>query len=182
MNQQITGTAPEGNYTGLRFTLGVPFNKNHLDPMTQPSPLNLTALMWGWNGGHSFARLDFASAGSPRGFVVHLGSTGCTPDDASSIPTRCRAPNRVEVYFPFFDASRQIVIADLGALLQDTNVDATQNDFPAGAGCMSGPTTGDCKSLFANFGLPFGDNPPGKQRFFRVGSTAIADLPSRAAR
>lgn len=77
MNERITGKVPDGQYTGLRFTLGVPFNKNHLDPLTQPSPLNLTALMWVWNAGHKFARLDFSSTGNPRGFLVHLGSTGC---------------------------------------------------------------------------------------------------------
>jgi hypothetical protein len=27
-NEQVTGTVPAGVYTGLRFTMGVPFNKN----------------------------------------------------------------------------------------------------------------------------------------------------------
>ena len=59
VNDRVTGTAPAGHYTGLRFTLGVPFNKNHTDLTTQPSPLNLTALAWVWNAGRKFARLRF---------------------------------------------------------------------------------------------------------------------------
>ncbi len=190
MNQQITGKVPAGQYTGLRFTLGVPFNKNHLDPLTQPSPLNLTALMWVWNAGHKFARLDFSSTGNPRGFLVHLGSTGCTPNDTrNTIPTVCSAPNRVEVSFPVFDPARQVVIADLGALLQDTNVDVSQdppapgkeNEPRTSASCMSGPNSADCAGLFANFGLPFGDRPARQQKFFRVGKPVAPDLPARAS-
>lgn len=190
MNSRITGTVPEGSYKGLRFTMGVPFNKNHADPLTQPSPLNLTALFWVWNAGHKFARLDFSSTGNPRGFLVHLGSTGCTPNDTKlTIPTSCKSPNRVEVTFPYFDMSHDAVIADLGALLQDTNVDVSQNKEEAegsgmrmGAGCMSGPSTADCVGLFVNFGLPLGDGPAGTQRFFRVGKVAAADPSIQAAR
>jgi uncharacterized repeat protein (TIGR04052 family) len=190
VNRQIAGTVPAGQYTGLRFTLGVPFNKNHLDPLSQPSPLNLTALMWVWNAGHKFARLDFSSTGNPRGFLVHLGSTGCTPNDTrNTIPTSCLAPNRVEVSFPVFDPAQQVVIADLGALLQDTNVDVSRNKPAPGkedeprtsASCMSGPASGDCEGLFANFGLPFDGRPAREQKFFRVGKPATADLPARAS-
>ena len=199
VNQQITGTAPEGKYTGLRFTLGVPFNKNHIDPMAQPSPLNLTALMWVWNAGHKFARLDFSSPAIPRGFSVHLGSTGCTPNETkNTIPTSCKFPNRVEVSFPLFDVSKDAVVADLAALLQDTNVDTTQNkpgpsmkpameaDMTAGmtmgAGCMSGQATSDCAGLFRNLGLAHGEIPAGEQKFFRVGKSAPADSAVRAGR
>jgi len=183
MNGQIVGKVPEGHYTGLRFTMGVPFNKNHTDPLTQRSPLNLTALFWVWNAGHKFARLDFSSNGLPRGFVVHLGSTGCTPDNTKiTVPVSCTAPNRVEVTFPSFDPSHDAVIADLAALLQDTNVDVSQNKFGPGEGnrrmgpgCMSGPDSADCIGIFANLGLPLGDHPPRNQNFFRAGKSALLD-------
>ena len=194
MNRQITGKAPEGSYTGLRFTLGVPFNKNHADPLTQPSPLNLTAMFWVWNAGHKFARLDLSSEGIPRGFFIHLGSTGCTPSDTKlTIPTSCKSPNRVEVTFPSFNTSHDVVIADLAALLQNSNLDVSQNKpdpsegsgEPArkvGAGCMSGPSTADCVGLFANFGLPLGERPPGQQKFFRAGKSVSTDSSNSAAR
>jgi uncharacterized repeat protein (TIGR04052 family) len=190
MNAQITGKVPEGQYAGLSFTMGVPFNKNHIDPLAQPSPLNLTALFWVWNAGHKFARIEFASTGTPRGFFVHVGSTGCTPHETRvTIPTSCKAPNRVEVTFPSFDISRDAVIADLGALLQNTNVDASQNEAPLnatggmsmGPGCMSGPDDADCAGVFLNLGLPFGDRPASEQKFFRIGKAA-PDSATRAAR
>jgi len=183
MNDAITGKVAEGRYTGLCFTLGVPFNRNHLDPISQRSPLNITALMWVWNAGHKFARLDFSSTGAPRGVFVHLGSTGCTPNDSrNTIPTSCKSPNRVEVTFSSFDPAREVVIADLAALLQDTNVDASVNPPPEkpedgmpSPGCMSGPDDLDCAGLFRNFGLPFGRHPASEQKFFRVGRMSPAN-------
>ena len=86
INDRVAGTAPAGHYTGVRFTVGVPFNKNHTDLTTQPSPLNLTALAWVWNAGRKFARLDFSSTGMPRGYAIHLGSTGCTPNEVKTAP------------------------------------------------------------------------------------------------
>ena len=40
-NAQVVGTVPEGDYTGLTFDLGVPFELNHIDASTAPSPLNV---------------------------------------------------------------------------------------------------------------------------------------------
>jgi hypothetical protein len=190
--------------------MGVPFGVNHADPLQQPSPLNLTALFWVWNAGHKFARIEFASTGAPRGFMVHLGSTGCSPHDTRlTIPTSCLAPNRVEVNLPSFDISKDAVIADLAALLQNTNVDSDQNiaaeatamggekaregmkmasrgadsgmGMMMGPGCMSGPNDANCAGLFLNFGLPFGSKPASGQRFFRA-AKASSEPSTRASR
>jgi uncharacterized repeat protein (TIGR04052 family) len=166
MNDRIVGTVPAGTYTGLQFTLGVPFDKNHTDLTAQPPPLNLTALAWVWNAGRKFARLDFASTGMPRGFSIHLGSTGCTPSDTKiTIPTHCTEPNRPEAELRDFDVTRDTVAVDLGALLKDTNVDVNQPQ--TAAGCMSGTTDSDCAGIFANLGLPFAGNSARPQTFFR---------------
>ncbi len=55
---QVTGTVPEGDYQGLQFTLGVPFDLNHDDATLAPSPLNLTSMWWNWQGGYKFLRID----------------------------------------------------------------------------------------------------------------------------
>jgi uncharacterized repeat protein (TIGR04052 family) len=165
-NDRVIGTVPAGHYKGLHFTLGVPFNKNHTDLTTMPSPLNLTALAWVWNAGRKFARLDFSSTGMPRGFAIHLGSTGCTPNDVKTAPpVQCSEPNRPEIEFTAFDVQNDLVVADLAALLQDTNIDTNQEK--TAAGCMSSPQDGDCAGIFANLGLPFAGKPAGKQSFFR---------------
>ena len=60
---QIVGSAPAGDYRGLKFTLGIPFGLNHIDSTLAPSPLNLTSLWWNWNFGYKFARIDLAPVG-----------------------------------------------------------------------------------------------------------------------
>jgi uncharacterized repeat protein (TIGR04052 family) len=173
INDRITGTVPEGRYSGLRFTLGVPFNKNHTDLTVQPPPLNLTALAWVWNAGRKFARLDFSSTGMPRGYAIHLGSTGCTPSDVKTAPpAQCSSPNRAQIELAGFDSRTDVVFADLGALLKDSNIDT--NREKTAAGCMSDPQDADCAPIFSHLGLPFAGNPAGKQSFFRKGTAAGA--------
>jgi hypothetical protein len=102
----------------------------------------------------------------PRGFAIHLGSTGCTPNDVKTAPpVECSEPNRAEIEFTAFDVQNDLVVADLAALLQDTNIDTNQEK--TAAGCMSSPQDGDCAGIFANLGLPFAGKPAGKQSFFR---------------
>jgi uncharacterized repeat protein (TIGR04052 family) len=170
-NDRAVGSVPAGHYKGLRFTLGVPFNKNHTDLTTQPPPLNLTALSWVWNAGRKFARLDFSSTGMPRGFAIHLGSTGCMPNDVKTAPpAQCSEPNRVDVEFSAFDPANDVVLADLGALLRNTDIDSNQPK--TAAGCMSSPEDRDCAGIFANLGLPFAGKPAGTQSFFRRSDAA----------
>jgi uncharacterized repeat protein (TIGR04052 family) len=111
VNDHVVGHVPSGRYSGLRFTVGVPFNKNHTDLTTQPPPLNLTALAWVWNAGRKFARLDFSSSGLPRGYAIHRGSTGYTSNQTkSTVPTQCSEPNRPQVEIIDFDPSRDFVM------------------------------------------------------------------------
>jgi len=181
MNDHVVGTVPAGTYTALMFTVGVPFNKNHTELTSQPPPLNLTALSWVWNAGRKFARLDFASTGQPHGFTVHLGSTGCMPNDTKiTIPTTCSAPNRPEIRIDAFNPDKDAVIADLAALLKDTNVDINQPK--TSEGCMSGPDDSDCAGIFENLGLPFAGKPGGTQTFFRKSDAPGSSAPSRGAR
>lgn len=172
-NDVVVGVVPAGkNYRGLRFTLGAPFEKNHTDLTKMPPPLNLTALAWVWNAGRKFARLDFSSTGAPRGYAVHLGSTGCTPNDTkTTIPTHCTEPNRAEIELAGFDLAKDVVVADLAALLQDSNVDATEKMM---SGCMSGPSTKAGGPLFSNLGLPFPNQETKPQTFFRMHAASMS--------
>jgi uncharacterized repeat protein (TIGR04052 family) len=171
-NHVVAGSVPAGRYRGLRFTLGVPFEKNHTDPMAMPSPLNLTALAWAWNAGRKFARLDFSSTGVPRGYAIHLGSTGCTPNETkNTVPAKCSSPNRVEVSFADFDPAGDVVVADLGALLAGSNVDQGGGMM---SGCMSGPETPACGPLFLHLGLPFPGQEQRPQDFFRPVRTTVS--------
>ena len=42
----------------LSFAMAVPFNENHLNPLTAASPLNISEMFWSWQLGHKFFRYD----------------------------------------------------------------------------------------------------------------------------
>lgn len=180
-NMQVRGSVPAGRYTGLRFTLGVPFARNHGDPTVAPSPLNLTAMFWNWQGGYKFVKFDAASSGRPQaqgghgspagaaapGFSVHLGSTVCAAESRTQPASACKHPNRVTVRFDRFDAASQTVVADIGDVLASANVDV--NAPKTSPGCMSFPNDADCPPIMAALGLQYGDQAAsGPQRLFRV--------------
>jgi uncharacterized repeat protein (TIGR04052 family) len=179
------GTVPKGDYRGIRFRLGVPFDLNHGDATIAPSPLNLTSLFWNWQAGYKFLRIDLATSGRqqtikagdvPRfgdregsnrlGFAIHIGSTMCAAAGPTDKPTACANPNRPTIEFTNFDPGRNVIIADLKALVEGVNVDVNQPETPAG--CMSMPKDGDCNPLMSNVGLAFPGGPPPAQKFFRV--------------
>lgn len=163
----IEGSAPAGQYTGVRFDVGLPFEKNHRDQTLQPSPLNLSRLFWSWNAGYKFMRMDIKSTGQPRGWLLHLGSTACSPAGSpSTAPVSCGNRNVVTVDLPGFSAARDVVELDFLALFAGSNVD-TNTDKTA-LGCMSGGSDPECHGLFGQLGLAIADKAAGPQQVFRV--------------
>lgn len=181
----VVGTVPAGQYKGLRFQLGVPFELNHADATIAPSPLNLTSLFWNWQAGYKFLRVDLASAGRPQsikagdvprfgdregsnrlGFAIHIGSTMCAAGGPTDKPSACANPNRATIELSGFDPAQNVVVADLKGLLDGVNVDVNQAETPAG--CMSSPNDGDCDPLMRNAGLSFGGASSTGQKFFRT--------------
>jgi uncharacterized repeat protein (TIGR04052 family) len=176
----IDGTAPAGDYTGVRFALGLPFEVNHKEVTLQQSPLNLTRMFWSWNAGYKFMRLDLRSTGQPKGWMIHLGSTGCQPGDSPSTPpVSCKYANLATVDLPYV-MGRDEIRLDLKQLLAESNVDANQEK--TAMGCMSGPTDQECAPLFKALGLGIGDAPAaGPQRVFSTRPVAgtVAGGPHR---
>lgn len=170
LHPEITVLAPKGNYKGVAFTLGVPFARNHGDLAAQTGPLSLSRLFWSWNGGYKFLRIDMrAAAGdsAATGWVIHLGSTGCTGEAGAKSPTSCTNPNRADVRLNNFDPNTDVIVADLAALLARSDV--RKNQPQTAMGCMSAPNDVDCGGLFASLGISHphttGADTP---RFFRV--------------
>ena len=164
LNDRVVGTAPDGEYEGLRFTMGVPFEINHGNHSTAPTPLNITSMFWNWQGGYKFLRIDSGQF-SESDWRMHLGSTGCEGDAQAGGVTACANPNRVEVVLDPFDLTSNTVVADYAALVEGAALD---EDQAADAGCMSKPADTDCGPLFKNLGLPFGGSDAGEQQFFSV--------------
>lgn len=165
----VTGTVAEGDYAGLQFTLGVPFELNHEDATIAPSPLNLTSLFWNWRGGYKFARIDIDNppGAAVEGFAIHLGSTGCKAEQKTQRPSgTCKNPNTVTVTFTDFDPTQDVVIADLAKLV--VNSDVTSNTPETRSGCMSFPGDKDCPAVMRQFGLNYGKHKAdSEQVFFR---------------
>jgi uncharacterized repeat protein (TIGR04052 family) len=153
-----------GPFSGLRFRLGVPADLNHGDASTARPPLSTTSMFWGWNGGYKFLRVDARTSGMAGGWLLHVGSTGCTGDGRGE--ATCAQENRAEIELTGFDPSTDTIAVDLGALLAESDVDA---DLGGAPGCMSGFDDPDCEPIFHGLGLPFAGNPPtSPQRLFEV--------------
>jgi uncharacterized repeat protein (TIGR04052 family) len=167
MNDRIVGTVPGNHYVGLRFTVGLPFEKNHQDASIAKAPFNVSTLFWGWEGGYTFIRLDGRTAGLPAGHNFHLGSTGCQTSGPNQV-TSCQRPNRFDVEIANFDPTGAGgVVLDIAALFAGSNLDT--NQAQTAAGCMSESKDDDCAPIFQRLGLGFGSSPgtPGAQAFFR---------------
>ena len=145
-NTILRGTLPAGEYRGLLFTIGVPFDLNHADPLLATAPLDDTAMHWHWRAGYKFMRAGIRTLDD--GFWVHLGSTGC--EGTVRQITECRFPNRVDVLLPEFLPGKDSVVVDLAALLKETDLlDAEATD------CSSGPAEKSCEAPFHALGLDF---------------------------
>lgn len=130
--------------TDIRFTLGVPFELNHLNPLTQPSPINDSSMFWGWRGGHKFMRIELASQDDD--WLFHLGSTGCKASSPVRAPkSECLHPNRVKVYLPFTEKTSAIKF-DLTVLIRD--IALTRDNS-----CQSAVDEQSCKVLFKNLDM-----------------------------
>jgi uncharacterized repeat protein (TIGR04052 family) len=171
-NRTISGTLPFGDYVGIKFQMGVPFEDNHQNQPTAPAPLNLSSMWWNWQGGYKFLRIDSGNF-SPDAWRMHLGSTGCDGDPQSGGTTQCGTPNRVEVELDDFNPATDVIVFDVAALVDGAALDENQDGTPVG--CMAGPMDSDCAPMFDNLGLPFGGaEPAGPQMVFSAVERAAA--------
>lgn len=159
MNTNLRGAIPQAEYRGLQFTVGVPFEDNHGDPLQAQPPLGDTAMHWHWRGGYKFLRAGVRTADD--GFWIHLGSTGC--EGTVRNITGCRSPNRVSVRLDEFNVAADTVVIDLGAFFAQGDLeDHVAND------CSSGPAEEHCNAAFGALGLEHATgNRREEQRVFR---------------
>lgn len=158
----IEGHAPEGEYTGLRFKLGVPAALNHQNPTEAAPPLSLSDLFWTWNAGYKFIRID-ASSSLAEAWRVHIGSTRCEGDLMGN--ATCMDANVADIALDDFDPATGTVVADIAGLVDGSMLDNTDMTPP---GCMATPDDPDCAPIFHNLGLAFGGSPSAGQAFFRT--------------
>ena len=186
MNAVITGTVPDGNYVGLKASVGVPDNMNHTAVAGGTPPLDNAAMNWSWQSGRKFTKIEINPVGGitqtvaatattaavvsniPT-FNLHVGSTGCTAkvdaagvalkDSAGNPVYSCSNPNLAAFSLSAFNASTQKVALDIGQLFKTTNVTIENG---GAAGCMSGATDPECPALFSELQISFGSGSNGQ--------------------
>jgi uncharacterized repeat protein (TIGR04052 family) len=171
-NAVITGTVPGGTYVGLKATVGVPEAMNHSAAAGGVPPLDSTALLWSWQTGRKFTKIELNPMGGlakPDGtsiatYNLHIGSTGCTPKlDAAgvAIPNTgtCTNLNMADFSLAAFDMATQKVALDLGQLFKTSNLTKENGGAP---GCMSGATDPECAVIFTELQVSYGSGSDGK--------------------
>lgn len=163
VNTTLTGRVFPGEYTGIAFSVSVPESQNHLDPATQPAPLELGSMSWGWLLGYRFLRAEMAPVGdgAPATGIglLHLGSTACTGNPQAGTVV-CSRPNRNEVQLTGFDAAASTIVADIAALFENTDLQAESLCHSTGELC-AGPFVSAGVNLATGAALP-------EQTLFRV--------------
>ena len=165
LNTAIRGEVPAGDYVGLAFEVGVPFELNHGDPTLAAAPLSSTAMFWNWQNGYRFVRIDMIPvdlpADGPKGWFLHLGSTQCAAPSKTQAPSACANPNRMKVTFDAFDLNKNVVVIDPAPVVAQANLRV--NASGTSPGCMSFPNDADCDTVMPKLGLPYGSMPAAQQ-------------------
>lgn len=152
-------SVPSADFQGLAFTLGVPFDSNHQDPLRATAPLNLPAMHWHWRSGYKFLRAGIVK--NDTRWHVHLGSTGC--EGAITQVTGCQRPNRARIELPNWRPGDAIVM-DLDQLLHGVKIDRQ-----TAAHCQAQVDNPACRAIAENLGLnPETGVTENAQRVFRV--------------
>lgn len=181
-NTSVIGKVSSGEYTGVSFDIGVPFELNHVDPTLAASPMNLTSMFWNWRGGYRFMRVDLANVnamgkegkmhGKGDGKMQskenkmhgkghgHGGGRGWSLHIGS---TGCTAATPTTAPSSCSSPNRiQVKLEDFDAetdtLVVDpanvlSPVDVTTNTPETPPGCMSSPRDPECSAIFTQLGL-----------------------------
>jgi uncharacterized repeat protein (TIGR04052 family) len=149
VNPALTGTVAPGDYRGVRFTLGVPADRNFIDLAAAPAPLDVTGMFWVWQYGYKFFKVDGATPmedGGINPFFIHLGSSDCPGDNPQAPPQgACESLNRVTYELDDFEPGATTIVAEIGDTLATTDL-AVNTDGTA-PGCMSETNDPECQAI-----------------------------------
>jgi len=146
MNTVVTGTVPPGTYTGIAFRNGVPDALEHADPLNAPPPLQPAPMTWGWLFGYKFIKAELAATAAPTGDaapglgLLHLGSVGCTSTSdsgATDAGVVCTNPDRTAIRLSGYQLGKSVVVADISAIFQGTDLSQDNQCHSGGPACPS---------------------------------------------
>jgi uncharacterized repeat protein (TIGR04052 family) len=148
--------------TGLRFTVGVPLAKNHLDAATAAPPLNDPGMFWAWSSGYKHMKIE-ATTAVKNTVYFHLGAQTCNGDPGSFV---CAHENTTDVTLDYRDGDT--VVVDIGAIYARIDVDAALAAGDSIDGCMSFDNDPQCAPMFGAVGLSYEGSEAPAQSVFTV--------------
>lgn len=141
---QLNTDVDANDIKGFRALVAVPFEYNHSNPLTLPSPLNDASMLWSWQAGHKFIRIDMHRSDSEKQWWIHLGSVGCeSSSDVRPPEEACHYPNHFTINVEKSALPANGMTLDLTALIDGINIDEEP-------GCdFQSPTLPSCNKLTA---------------------------------
>jgi len=128
-NTRITGTVPEGDYIGIRFSNAVPSELNHKTPSKAGAPLSsFPELAQSDSAGFRFASIGVKQSDTVGGLgnaLVQITERECTGDPSWG-GVSCAIPNRNQISLDGFDPRRNVIVIDVARLFDQ--VDLTQEN------------------------------------------------------
>ena len=122
VHKYMLGEVPEGEYTGVRYKVGIAGTTNRVDPSQVPATHPLAKQTdrnnhWNWNAGYQFIRMDGLvdtnADGTPdEVWETHLGTANFLTDLNLAMDFQLNDGEGVELH----------IIADYGKLLQDVDL------------------------------------------------------------
>ena len=92
MHTTLTGTVADQVFSEIRFTIGVPFDDNHVNTARAEPPLTFSNMSWGWQGGFKFLA-------APRAMIAPqpLGAPALCPETTIKSALCGGAPTRAKL-------------------------------------------------------------------------------------
>ncbi len=150
----VTADLPDGDWDTLTFTVGIPFENNHVPPATVTGPQAAPGMPRNQRDGWFFLRADLQVNAVPRTLTpLVLSSGGCDGELATDAPTACSRPGRATISVPFDPQDPGTVVLKLDALVGGVNV---VDDGGGPPGCTGDPAdTFECGPLYDALGMSF---------------------------
>ncbi len=127
--REVRGSAPKGNYRGVRFILGGPDGVNPADPAITPL-LNAGRVQQEEEGNHHALRIELATVVAGDGAapltsqatrtVFRILRRACPPNTDSG--AQCGADGAIQVTLNDVQPNRHVVIAEIGGLISESIV------------------------------------------------------------
>jgi len=157
MRDVVTGSRDPGEVAAVRFTIGVPPERNHLDAATAPAPLNTPGMFWSWAGGFKYVRVEGSTADKPD-ITVHLGASACVGGVVEGYA--CENDHLATITVEgMTDPNLDRVRFDVAALLAGLDLSAPRADGDTVDGCMSFTGDPECPPIYGALGIGFLDEP-----------------------